>query len=397
MNDNWLQDIQKRMSNYETEAPEGVWEGIRCKLNPGKPDAPMGQKYIWIGFSACAVAVILCVFLLHKPDVSAPADQHPAGMAVSSPAVELRPQPAVETSDSPAPIPILAVADSHFETGVHLPDVREETSVPVPEEHVVHTDTVIVSSAPVQREKPGSPYYSQLSGKRSGKKVPESRWSVGISTSGSLNASSSMLATAIPVAGLGPDDSIWEDNPLLGIAVYNQGKSVKYDIHHRLPVRLGISVQHALSHRLSLETGITYTRLVSDIVEGTLHHNVNSEQHLNYIGVPVSVKYKVCSWELISIYASSGVLLEKMVAGNTVNNYTLNGQSQVPQKVSLEDKPYQCSVNTAVGVQCRLVSGLSLYVEPGLSYYFNDGSSLQTIYKEKPLNLNLNMGLRINL
>lgn len=397
MNEKWLQDIRNRMNNYETDAPEGLWEDVRCKLNPVQPSTPMVLRHIWIGCSACVAAIILCVFLLQKQDVIVPADEHPADIVVSLPALDSQPEPAGERLHTTVPNPILAVANSYLETDGYQSDIHEGSIVTAPEELEIHTDTVIVSSENIQRKNTGSSYYTQLPRKRNGKKDPDSRWSVGISTSGSLNASSSMLATAIPVAGLGPDNSIWEDDPLLGIAVYNQGKSVKYDIHHRLPVRLGLSVQHELSDRLSLETGLTYTRLVSDIVEGTVHHNVNSEQQLNYIGIPANVKYRVCSLGLISIYASSGVLLEKMVAGNMVNNYTLNGQSQDSQKSSINDKPYQCSVNTAMGVQCHLLSGLSLYVEPGLSYYFNDGSSLETIYKEKPLNFNLNMGLRFNL
>lgn len=35
---------------------------------------------------------------------------------------------------------------------------------------------------------------------------------------------------------------------------------------------------------------------------------------------------------------------------------------------------------------------VGVYVEPGLSYYFDDGTDMKTIYKDKPLNLNLNHG-----
>ena len=38
-----------------------------------------------------------------------------------------------------------------------------------------------------------------------------------------------------------------------------------------------------------------------------------------------------------------------------------------------------------------------IYAEPGVAYYFDNESSLPTIYQEKPFNFNLNMGLRFNL
>ena len=39
----------------------------------------------------------------------------------------------------------------------------------------------------------------------------------------------------------------------------------------------------------------------------------------------------------------------------------------------------------------------NLYFEPGVGYYFNDGSSISTLYKDHPLNYNLSIGLRISL
>lgn len=60
----------------------------------------------------------------------------------------------------------------------------------------------------------------------------------------------------------------------------------------------------------------------------------------------------------------------------------------------LPNKPLQFSVNAALGVQCKLLNAVSVFTEPGISYYFNDGTNIQTIYKEKPFNFNLNFGIR---
>lgn len=46
------------------------------------------------------------------------------------------------------------------------------------------------------------------------------------------------------------------------------------------------------------------------------------------------------------------------------------------------------------GGEIRIVKGLSVYAEPGLSYYFDNGSSIRNIYKDKPLNFSLNLGMR---
>ena len=38
-----------------------------------------------------------------------------------------------------------------------------------------------------------------------------------------------------------------------------------------------------------------------------------------------------------------------------------------------------------------------LYAEPGVKYYFDNGSRVVNFFKDKPLNLNLQVGLRLNI
>ena len=54
-------------------------------------------------------------------------------------------------------------------------------------------------------------------------------------------------------------------------------------------------------------------------------------------------------------------------------------------------------MNAAAGVQYNFSNLLGLYVEPGVSYYFDNGSSVSNIYKDKPFNFNLNLGLRFTI
>ena len=63
----------------------------------------------------------------------------------------------------------------------------------------------------------------------------------------------------------------------------------------------------------------------------------------------------------------------------------------------VEEKPWQISIGGSAGVQFSITKLLSVYAEPGVAYYFDNKSSLLTIYQEKPFNFNLNMGLRFNL
>jgi hypothetical protein len=63
----------------------------------------------------------------------------------------------------------------------------------------------------------------------------------------------------------------------------------------------------------------------------------------------------------------------------------------------LDASPWQFSLNGAAGAEYRLTDFFCLYAEPGLGYYFKDGSGTPTIYKDHPLNFNLSFGIRFNL
>ena len=57
--------------------------------------------------------------------------------------------------------------------------------------------------------------------------------------------------------------------------------------------------------------------------------------------------------------------------------------------------PLQLSVMGAVGAQYNVSNRVGIYVEPGVSYFFDDGSAIETIRKESPTNFTLQAGIRL--
>lgn len=49
----------------------------------------------------------------------------------------------------------------------------------------------------------------------------------------------------------------------------------------------------------------------------------------------------------------------------------------------------------AVGAQYNISNRVGIYVEPGVSYFFDDGSPIETIRKENPTNFTLQAGIRL--
>ena len=223
------------------------------------------------------------------------------------------------------------------------------------------------------------------------------RWIVSTSAMGSVGASRTITSIGAPAVATGPDDSDWEDTPMLGINIFNQGKEVKTEYKHRLPVRIGVKVAYTLNEHWIIESGLTYTRLSSDMKDGTKENYFTGEQRLNYVGIPVNMKYNAWSYKRFNLYGSAGVLAEKCVSGNVTKEYVINNATKKKETVNIDSKPLQMSVNVAFGVQFDVLDNVGIYAEPGVSYHLDDHSSLQTIYKEKPLNFNLNVGVRCTI
>ena len=170
------------------------------------------------------------------------------------------------------------------------------------------------------------------------------------------------------------------DSHLIPLTVYDTISTVKWEqtdhyVHHRQPVRFGLSLRYRISDRWSVESGLSYTRLSSDITTLVDGVSTTEEQRLNYIGVPLNVGYQLWGNRRFSVYVLAGGIVEKM----------------------LDASPWQFSLNGAAGVEYMFNRQFSIYAEPGFGYYFPDGSSIPTIYQDRRLNLNLGFGLRMNL
>ena len=67
------------------------------------------------------------------------------------------------------------------------------------------------------------------------------------------------------------------------------------------------------------------------------------------------------------------------------------------ERKGIDVKPLLWSLNVSAGLQAKLTKNFGLYIEPGVSYHFDDKSDVQTIYKERPLDFMLTFGARFSL
>jgi hypothetical protein len=56
----------------------------------------------------------------------------------------------------------------------------------------------------------------------------------------------------------------------------------------------------------------------------------------------------------------------------------------------------QWSVSGSIGLNFKLLGHSYIFAESGISYYFDDKNAVNTIRDDKPLNFNLQLGIRLN-
>lgn len=170
--------------------------------------------------------------------------------------------------------------------------------------------------------------------------------------------------------------------------------AVETKARHRQPLRVGAAVRYALNNRWSIDAGLTYARHRSDITRKMGNVVNETQQTLHYLGVPLNVNYRIVGNRRFNVYAAAGVTGEKLLKGK---RKTVTQNEDMPDDVqteSVKENRAQFSVNAAIGAEYKIDDRLSVFAEPGISHYFDNGSELSSIYKERPTNFNLNVGLR---
>lgn len=428
MKRNWKEDIHDRLGNFETDAPDGLWEAIHQRMaqteraRTEKRQAPFVLQPT-LRRTACAAAA--CLALVAGYQYFADGGKETANgakQAGGNGMIAVGGTVASDNSRYVASKPATASIVATNLAGMRVAKNGESAQISTPQ-HLNPSTSQPLNPSTSQHHNPSTPQHLNLSTSQhpnpstsqphnpstsllaytpaerhsSRHDGAAARWTLSTSATTGMGASSVTNSTATYVEAVGPDDVIWADNPQLGIGIFNQGKSVKTEYKHRLPVRVGLNVAYRLTDRLSVESGVSYTRLSSDMKDGTKDNYSSGSQKLDYIGVPLNVKYRAFGYRRLSVYASAGLLTEKCVSGKTTHEYVISGEKKKHETEDVAAKPWQLSVNAALGAQFDVLRNVGVYVEPGVSYYFDDRSPLSTIYKEKPLNFNLNLGVRYTI
>lgn len=467
-NDEWLNAIHDRLADFETDAPDRLWEDLSRRLEAAaaaqgadngtaaqaEDAGPAPQRHntipLWVRRTAAAAAAVVLMLttavVLLRDDApvgnmqTEPNDSVIAAVTPSTTGAEnaadrgnanrgedtdygnsrRTPIPGNDRrngdKDTAAAVITAAVATETTGAGNTVPS--RVTTLPATDNREMQERQPAEAARPQKQtdtrqgredgdratakphQRPGDAYrnaYADATPHGNVRKRTHT-FTLGAYASGAAASyASRSRANGVAASVMASNDTHWEGSPLLGMLLYNRGEDTEIRIRHHQPIRAGVSFTYMINDRLGLESGITYTLLASDFRDGSHRSFYDGRQQLHYIGIPLNLKYDILRWRRFGIYGSAGILAEQCVAGTMRKKYILDGTDYRSTVEQTEDKPFQLSANLGAGLRYDFTPTVSIYAEPGISYYFDDGTRLKTVYKQRPLNFNLNVGIRFTV
>lgn len=415
----WTSKLHERLDGHKATVPDGLWDKIAERLDdniatapaplPNNHNRPKTIRLVALAMSAAAsVAVVVMVALrmnddtinnvASKFDSPAASLHNPATSSVVNAPHRLisRIASATHASEPIAQTPQTAVLlaeaaplseDTTYRSVCETP-ANDLQTITAPDESNSTSRMRKGGNANRTYNKPSATSYAMT---RQTKHTQQSnRWNIGVHAEGITTDSrntqrpmlmatreSDMLASGNP----NKVQSVLSNAPLQ-LADYSQTK------HHYHPMSFGLSVGYNLTPRLTLTTGMVYTYASSDFTSSAAGDDIIETQRLHYIGVPLNLKYKVWGNNAIQTYAIAGCQAD----------FNVSAKMQTGDITTDADKDRtQWSVGGAVGIQYNIIPRMGIYAEPGVRYYIDNKSSVETIFKEKKLNFNLQLGVRVEL
>lgn len=168
---------------------------------------------------------------------------------------------------------------------------------------------------------------------------------------------------------------------------------IEEKVYHYTPITLSVALHKSINERWGIETGIRYTLLKSKFTTQREYYT-EKMQYINYLGIPLKGTFQLWKRGNMSIYSSTGTILEVPIKAITKETIIENNKITVQKENS--DLPLQWSIDVSAGFQYQITPSVGIYAEPSLHYYFNPKGSPNTIRTQRPLDISLPIGIRFS-
>ena len=384
--DKWTQQLHDKLADYETPAPVDLWADIEAAL----PAQPRRSRFVVLRRWAVAASVVALLGggalvwwgLQHQPSeewASMAEEEYYGGEGEA------------------APVEVVPLQEKRVEWRRKVERVKAPSSLPADhadrpveqKETEVADEKTVAETAPAQEvDKPVTettsvPRPLHRSSHRSKRQLTLGLYAMnGFGSQNNSNAVQMADALAQNYANTYAAGQAASRQAPIYLVGYEEQQ------HHYQPIAFGLTLSYPLNDRLFLTSGVVYTRLKSDFTQVIHSQQINTDQMLHYVGIPLSMNYRLWQYKGLNVYLSAGMQADWNVKAQ-VNT------EGVEQEMGLDR--LQWSVNGSLGLQYNVLPQLSLYAEPGINHYFDNGSTLQNYFKDKPTSLKLQVGVRVNL
>lgn len=412
-----LDDLfQSKLYDFEADTEPGDWHEIAGRL-PRKAPVPLYRKAAFWA-AAAVVALLLMVGGLHLFEQE-PVSQ-PIAREIQKQTEEIKSRMAEELKtpsteqETPPTIPTIVKqaitrTTQSFKNTENEPVTVQKQYTDEPVFEIGDDETPVISRAAEEEEHVAveaatdtpqaegnekKMLIADASATSRERKAPARKWGFGMGAGSFSVASNNVVPGYVTNSGL-------RSESLMLLNSSDFSSSPKTDVKHRTPISFGLGISRYLNDRFSLQTGLTYTYLSSEWKTNPREaYHVLTKQHLHFIGIPLSVTYKITEWNRFLFYASAGVMGEINVAGHLKSKLLKDELREevelTGEKINKRMKEPLFSANVRLGVSYPIIRFVSAYGEVGAGYYFDNGSDIETIRSEKPFNINAQLGFRLN-
>lgn len=407
----WTEQLRQRLNDAEVPAPENLWDSISKQLDAqGQQQNTQGQqqdaedaqvakkphRVTLLPWAAAASVVLIAGVGMwwqlrsNTPDIAMlePAP-HPITLTDNK-AVNTKASAVNTKASTTSTHAMLAYKDntlaptaSNKEEVMALTMAEQEVkSEPIAEVSTTTSTPTATATQKSQRTTQTQAAHTAYHLPRTQHQASNTRWQVGVGTAGNMNRYKS--SGPIYVNSLSAVNTEYADNEMFRVSPYEQ--DTKDVTHHDMPISIGFTASYSVTPRIALASGLVYTLATSSFQHGA--SMPKETQTLHYVGIPLNLSYTVWGNSWLRTYIMAGAQADMNVKA------TLKADGH---KSNIDNDRAQFSVTGGAGVQLNVAQQLGVYVEPGVRYYFDNGSAVQTIFKEHPTNFSLQVGLRWNI
>lgn len=185
-----------------------------------------------------------------------------------------------------------------------------------------------------------------------------------------------------------------------GNQMVNSYKPRRMKLNHNQPINFGINISKKLTNRLSIESGIMYTYLSSKIKSTeNMDYKLKDSQEFHYLGIPVTLNYRLFEWNKLQLYISAGGAVQKDIYGKMKTKEDLQNHIDMEkyETKNISQDHIQLSATASLGVSYPIYKKMSVFTNLGGSYYFDANNKYETIYSDRKWIFNINLGVKFGL